>query len=875
MSSFQSYFAQVAGVSDVAFAYPYDDPENDETDGVKAAGEGSEMLITCGADCSVQLREPFSDEVDKEISDHLDAINVVAISPVGGKFATGSDDHVVMLYSYPECDRIASLARFSLSVRAVAFSHDGAQLAAAGDDEGIKILNAQDASIVRVIHGISSVKHLAFDPKGEWLIAGTCDGVMVAYDTDAGMKRKDWGEVLPKVKPSSSMMNRFAFEPSGKYLAVPGRAFEIIVYERETWRELYTLSEKHSDIISVICWSPNGRYLVSAGADKKIIVWDVIKKISVATQESEATICGMSWRRNANCVATIDCEGNLALWSKPVPSSSPSPLEGAAQVGIDEAKYFFDDQAGEDDDNSEDDLDEDDLGYRGTLGVDKSNGVRDQKMSDHSGRVDIIQKPFQPCVTQFSGNPPRRFLAYNLIGSVVSRDEGTFNVIEVSFHDTGVKLGRIPAMNDYYGFTMAALNEGGVALAAPGEGENKQSTLRYRPFESWAANSDWEVQLPAGSQFIGITVGSSWIAATTSDNELRIFSTGGLQTFIMSLPGPPVAMASHTDLLVVVWHDAVAAPSKDQRLSYMVLDIEGQEKVEGGELPLSSGSVMTWLGLAVSSYRSQVATCDSSGVVRVRVSEFGGSWMPVTTKSSEDEMKWIVGVEESTVTFIKCRLPSMEPAVLPKPVLDEEPMTAPVIKVDSEKVDELQQDMIRESMNLTRIKGSTHNSEDIVEDITDAERKLDRCLLRLMHEACKSDQLVRALEAASMLNLKVSLDGALKLANSMRLPALAEKIGVLIRTREELEEMADDGELDDIQRYQRKAASFVDTNATNPFSRSNVSAPTPLTKLSENVDRELLRKTPTIRTPAPIKRQGERQSINPFSRNKLMKTDEQ
>lgn len=50
-------------------------------------------------------------------------------------------------------------------------------------------------------------------------------------------------------------------------------------------------------------------------------------------------------------------------------------------------------------------------------------------------------------------------------------------------------------MTDYFGFTMAALNESGCVLASPFKGEKNMSTLMYRPFGSWANNSEVSLSL--------------------------------------------------------------------------------------------------------------------------------------------------------------------------------------------------------------------------------------------------------------------------------------------------------------------------------------------------------------------------------------------
>lgn len=61
--------------------------------------------------------------------------------------------------------------------------------------------------------------------------------------------------------------------------------------------------------------------------------------------------------------------------------------------------------------------------------------------------------------------------------------------MQIDFHDTGSGP-RVPAMTDYFGFTMASLNESGSVFANPCKGEKNMSTLMYRPFSSWANNSE-------------------------------------------------------------------------------------------------------------------------------------------------------------------------------------------------------------------------------------------------------------------------------------------------------------------------------------------------------------------------------------------------
>lgn len=144
---------------------------------------------------------------------------------------------------------------------------------------------------------------------------------------------------------------------------------------------------------------------------------------------------------------------------------------------------------------------------------------------------------------------------------------------QTDFHDTGSGP-RVPSMNDHFGFTMAALDENGSVFANPCKGEKNTSTLMYRPFGSWANNSEvrmfsiivykylsfillmqplysfiylcicydyksmltrissvknqWSMRFD-GEEVKVVAIGSKWVAAFTSLNYLRIFTDGGLQ----------------------------------------------------------------------------------------------------------------------------------------------------------------------------------------------------------------------------------------------------------------------------------------------------------------------------------------------------------
>lgn len=60
--------------------------------------------------------------------------------------------------------------------------------------------------------------------------------------------------------------------------------------------------------------------------------------------------------------------------------------------------------------------------------------------------------------------------------------------------------------------------------------------------------------MPENEDIEAICLGQGWAAAATSALLLRLFSIGGVQKEIFSLPGPVVSMAGHGEQLFIVYH---------------------------------------------------------------------------------------------------------------------------------------------------------------------------------------------------------------------------------------------------------------------------------------------------------------------------------
>lgn len=765
----------------------------------------------------------------KSLRHHKDGITALALSPNSTCLASASIDHCVKLYSFPGGDFQNNVTRFTLPIRTLAFNKSGSLLAAAGDDEGIKLIAIIDGSISRVLKGHKGpVTGLAFDPNNEYLASVDGNGTVIYWELSSGKPIHTLKGIAPDSGSDVSVLNVLSWSPDGETLAVPGFKNDVVMYDRDTAEKLFSLRGDHMQSVCFLSWSPNGKYMATSGLDRQVLIWDVDRRQDIDRQKFDDRISCLAWKPNGNALAAIDVMGRFGVWESVIPSSMKSPTDGAPSLHSSSGLLLFDEDdqepsnsgsisdIGEDshgesapvsrkrlrkhsifDNNSDEDGDDQEellpqVESRKRAAARAERSFDAEKVKDGFGSSmkfgrTKMQEPFQPSSTPVQAEK-RRFLCYNMLGSITTIENDGYSHIEVDFHDTG-RGPRVPSMTDYFGFTMAALNECGSVFANPCKGDKNMSTLMYRPFSSWANNSEWSMRFEAEEVKV-VALGAGWVAAVTSLNFLRIFTEGGLQRHILSIGGPVVTAASFKDELAVVIHGSDCLPSGDQMLEFTLFNIPKGTQPVRGRLPLTPGSSLTWLGF---SEEGHLSSYDSKGVVRVFTNQYGGSWLPIFSASkerkTEEENYWIVGLNASKLFCILCKSPDSYPLVMPKPVLTLLNLSLPLASSDL-GVDALENEFIMTNLYLSQtqkkieeVAASGLDTMTLDDEAFNMEAALDRCILRLIASCCNGDKLVRAMELARLLSLDKSLKGAIKLVTALKLPVLAERFNGILEER--------------------------------------------------------------------------------------------
>ncbi|XP_059215735.1 WD repeat and HMG-box DNA-binding protein 1 [Centropristis striata] len=789
--------------------------------------DSGKFIVTCGNDGDVRIWEGLDDDDPRFITVGEKAYSLALKN---NKLVTAGSNNTVQIHTFPDGDPDGILTRFTTNATHVTFNSSGSRVAAGSSDFMVKVVEVSDSSQQKTLRGHESpVLSVTFDPKDNFLASASCDGTVVVWNIEEQSQLISW----PLLQKTNDVTNakslcRLAWQPgAAKFLAVPVET-KVHLYERDSWEHVSTLSDDLlTQLINVVSWSPCGRFLAAGSVGGSLTVWDVNSKLCVERQKHEKgfTVCGLAWHPSGSQIAYTDTEGCLGLLdglSTSTSSTSSSTKQAPAKTAAGEYDDLFDDDddrlmdEGLSDTNSPvkkaavpDDDDDDDFLMPATGRVRNRGAILDDENSLDTGSLKLGQDkfgddddagsavvpaaaPLVPLRPVYDGpmpTPPQkafqpgstpahlthRFMMWNSVGIVRGYNDEQDNAIDVEFHDSAVH--HAMHLTNSLSHTMADLSQEAVMLACPSTDE-LASKLQCLHFSSWDTNKEWMVDLPAGEDVRALCLGHGWAAVATSAMMLRLFSIGGVQREIFSLPGNVVCMVAHGEQLLIVYHRAPGFDG-DQALGVQLLQVGQRKKqlINGEALPLSHKSYLSWLGFTAEGTPCYV---DSEGVVRMLNRSLGNTWTPVcntkeTCKSKSDNY-WVVGVHENPqqLRCIPCK-GSRYPPTLPRPAVAILPFKLPLCQTSTEK-GQMEEQFWRSVLfnnHFSFLSSSGYEVDEVAQ--TQSQKEQQELLMKMFALSCKLEREFRCVELAELMTQNV-VTLAIRYASRSRRMALAQRL---------------------------------------------------------------------------------------------------
>ncbi|KZC07659.1 PREDICTED: WD repeat and HMG-box DNA-binding protein 1 [Dufourea novaeangliae] len=725
-------------------------------------------LVTCGSDGDVRS---WLNLMDDDPAASCVADQAISVISKNGKIFVGNDNNTVQILNYPDLEKEGIVTRFSAPVSALATTKNSNIIVSGSCDMRIQVTDINTSDNTELLGHEAPILGLSLDPKEEFVASSSADGSVRVWNIKEKRVANIWNNIVPKC--NSFFTSKVYCVPSfqgkdGSCLAYPHMK-DVVVVERSSWKELFHLKCINIKTeISICKFSECGTLLAASTINGEIIVWDVKTKdlIGYIENQQNAKITSLSWNIDApDEIAFCDHLGQLGCIDVILCEKLSSNEDNVEINGhVEDNDICLPD---EEDDDGENVISLDKIKRSVDLEEDqKSCSEEETVKSQHDTNVFApeinLQPPFQP------GSSPvhllSRFMVWNDTGMVrcFTSEDGDESSIEIEFHDATIH--RSMHINNYLRHTVATLSPYALALNCPSNSDTR-SKLVVIVLQGWGSgNKEWSVDLPEDEEGQCVAAGDTFVALATSKRNLRIFTVGGTQREIISLPGPVVAMNGLRNTVVIAYHSGIGALG-DQNMSLLWIQIRGltlhSKKLS---LPLSPSSELMWLGLTDI---GSPAVMDADDVIRV-YNKKSSLWKVASDLNGQTKGKadhyFIIGIneQESIARCVLCK-GSYYPPTTPRPVITELSLIPPLCEPESEKSDK--------EFKLWKLGGDSS--------------EVNEAVLALFALACRSNLEYRAVELCEQIASEKVIELAVKYARRINRTALSNKLESIADKRDE------------------------------------------------------------------------------------------
>ncbi|MDX6348560.1 MAG: hypothetical protein QOF84_3350 [Streptomyces sp.] len=268
---------------------------------VALSGDG-QLLVVASDDDNIRLYNVADPAHPVPVGSPIpstETVTTLALSPDGRALATSGDGSITRLYDLAAARSTASTTgirsiAFSPSghdlrtppghspgnVAAVAWSPDGHTLAAAADDDGIRLFNVTDLTHPTpvghpLLGHIRSIRALSFTLDGRTLASAGDDDSVRLWDTSDLSNAHELGQPLSE---STSSVNAVAWSPNGGILASGGNDNSVRLWDttdRHNPSVLGAPLTAHTDAVRAVAFNPTGTVLASAARDGTMRLWNL------------------------------------------------------------------------------------------------------------------------------------------------------------------------------------------------------------------------------------------------------------------------------------------------------------------------------------------------------------------------------------------------------------------------------------------------------------------------------------------------------------------------------------------------------------------------------------------------------------------------
>lgn len=205
-------------------------------------------------------------------------------------------------------------------VLAIAFSRDGHRVATGGQDQVVRIWDAETGVAIDRYQGHASpIRGMSFAPNGD-LVSIASEPHAVVWET-----KPTWTltRTLGTDKSDSVIAGRvtaLGFNQDGSLLAtgagIPSRSGQLQMWKVADGTLVKEIADAHRDTVFGVAFSPDGAQLASCGADRMVLTFHADSGKQIRTFEGHTHhVLDVSWRCDGRVLATCGADNVIKVWN--------------------------------------------------------------------------------------------------------------------------------------------------------------------------------------------------------------------------------------------------------------------------------------------------------------------------------------------------------------------------------------------------------------------------------------------------------------------------------------------------------------------------------------------------------------------------------
>jgi len=280
-------------------------------------------LLALGTYKEVRLADPATGQTIATLTGPVEAVRAIAFSPDGALLAAAGGlparSGEVRIWDVASRTELRTIKGHTDCIYAVAFSPDGKSIATSSYDKLIKLWTVDSGQEIRTFKDhIDAVYALAFTPDGKRLISGAADRTVKVWDAATG-------ERLYTLSEPQDGLNTIALDPSGKYIAAAGLDKTIRIWELGPKGGMLVNSLiAHEDAILKLVYSPDGKWIASSAADKTIKIFNARDLTEIKTFANQPDwVLSLEFSPDGKAFAAGRYDGSLEIYDVKMLAAEP------------------------------------------------------------------------------------------------------------------------------------------------------------------------------------------------------------------------------------------------------------------------------------------------------------------------------------------------------------------------------------------------------------------------------------------------------------------------------------------------------------------------------------------------------------------------